>query len=662
MKTLLREIALCLFLISTSELMAQQKPASVSVGLDEIKAKPGETVFVDFIVKLRPGWHTFPQREQINADGIGPMASTISVEPADLVSIIGKVADPKGHVEMDKGFEINIEQYERKVTFKIPVKISKNAKKGEGNFKIIGTFQLCDSTTCLPADDFKASVKLIIAESGTDTSQSAVAAPGQSENPIDGSAAEVSKNTKETKPMVNHSAIVTDAQKEIDSAQARGTFYFLLFAMIAGAGALTTPCVYPMIPITVSFFTKRDEQRKVRAIRDAVIFALGIMSTFVLFGLIAAILQKGTVAGDFAANPWVNLALAGLFLVFAFNLFGSFEIQVPSFLLNKLHAQSNKTSGVLGVFLMGITFSLTSFTCTVSFVGNALSSAGKGDFFYPILGMIGFSFVFALPFLLLALAPSALQRLPKSGGWMNNIKVILGFIEIAFAFSYLSRADTTFDAGLFSREAVLAIWAACGLLIVLYMIGSYKMTLDSDLKHVGGIRAGFAVLFAGATIYLGAGIFGNNIGPFEAYIYSEPSTVRTLTTSNIAAQSEGGTEYTGDWILDDYERAIAIAKKENKNVFIDFTGFNCSNCIWMEKNMFIKPTVDERMKKFVRVRLHTDRRTEPYISYKTMQQEKYQSIELPMYAVVRPDEQVVATASFNRDEQSFMQFLKKGLE
>ena len=315
---------------------------------------------------------------------------------------------------------------------------------------------------------------------------------------------------------------------------------------------------------------------------------------------------------------------------------------------------------------MGLTFSLTSFTCTVPFVGSALISAAGGEWFYPILGMLGFSAVFAAPFFLLALFPSAMNKLPKAGGWMNNVKVVMGFLEIAAAIKFVSNADLVWALGIMPRDLFLGIWIGIGILITIYIIGLFRLEHDSPIQSVGSMRLVFSIFFASVSFYLIAGLVGKPLGEIDAFL-PPPDYSSIMGTSpapalkSVSVTTQGNKTVVDEGWLSDYKAAEAQAKAENKLLFIDFSGFTCTNCRWMELNMFPKPQVKALMDQMVKVRLFTDRRTEPYLSNKKLQESMYNSIELPLYAIVTPSGKLIGTKAFTRDESEFRGFLEKGL-
>jgi thiol:disulfide interchange protein DsbD len=353
-----------------------------------------------------------------------------------------------------------------------------------------------------------------------------------------------------------------------------------------------------------------------------------------------------------------------LFVVIAGNLFGMYEIALPASLVNSLNRKSSQTKGYGASFIMGMVFSLTAFTCTVPFIDLVGKISAGGEWFRPIIGMGVYSAVFALPFFLLALFPSSLTRLPKSGAWMNNIKVVFGFVELAFAVSYFARVDSLAGLDILSREAVLSIWAGCSLLITLYVLGVYRMQLDGNPGHIGGMRAILAVVFASLTLYIFDGIKSSSVGPLEPFVYVESSNTNVSAAGATSEMGRSGGQnelYNGQW-LDDLDSALAIAKKINKPVFIDFTGISCTNCRWMEKNMFPKPEIRALMQQMVLVRAYTDRR---HVSqdkkYQEMQEQRFHSTLLPLYVLLTPNDTFIASSTYTPSTQEFASFLKKAV-
>jgi thiol:disulfide interchange protein len=426
----------------TASAIERKRHASVTMNPTSLSVKAGEKASAKFILKLDKHWHTYPQREQLNADGIGPSTTLFSIEPKNIVQFDGTIKDPKGKKHYDAGFEMETESYEGMVTFEIPLRVKPTTKPGTYQIKIVSSMQLCDTASCIPPDDYIGTVALTVLDNpdaaNTATTADTQAVAAISESPM----TEKEKSTTKTMPQQ-----ATESTNE----QPADTSWATLLLSAFGLGVLSwvMPCVYPMIPITVSFFTKRAEKEHTKPVIDSIVYALGIMATFVIFGVVVAIFFGASAGRDIASNPWLNLFLAALFLVISFNLFGAYEIQLPSSWINSLNKKSNEKSGYGASAIMGMVFSMTSFTCTVPFVNTTSMMAAGGEWFKPIIAMIVYSAVFALPFFLLALVPTLLTKLPRAGGWMNNIKVVFGFVEIAFAVSYFARTDSVLDGGLF---------------------------------------------------------------------------------------------------------------------------------------------------------------------------------------------------------------------
>lgn len=390
--------------------------------------------------------------------------------------------------------------------------------------------------------------------------------------------------------------------------------------------------------------------------RLATIYSIGIVATFTLVGMLLAIFVGAAGINLFAANPWVNILIAAVFLFFAFNLFGAYEITIPTGILTKLdsvtRSHEGEGSGVVGALLMGLTFTLTSFTCTSPFVGTILVSASQGNWQMPLVGMLAFSTVFALPFFVLAVAPQWVSQLPRAGGWMNSVKVAMGFLEVAAAMKFISNVDLVWKWGIFTRSVVLAIWIAIGVILSLYLLGKFQLSHDSKPERIGAFRLVSAILSLAISFYLITGLFGAKLGELEAFLPPE------LEVS--AANKFGGGSGEPAWITNNYEAALQKAKAENKRIFIDFTGYTCTNCRWMEANIFPKPAVAAEMNKFVLARLYTDGEGEIYEKQQQMEQEMYNTVALPFYAIVDADGKTIATfPGLTRNEQEFLEFLRK---
>jgi thiol:disulfide interchange protein DsbD len=412
-----------------------------------------------------------------------------------------------------------------------------------------------------------------------------------------------------------------------------------------------------MIPITVSYFTNHAAGDRSKAVKLASVYSIGIIATFTLLGMLLAIFVGASGITLFAANPWINLLITAIFLFFAFNLFGAYEIAVPTGVLTKLdnltRSKEGEGSGIIGALLMGLTFTLTSFTCTSPFVGTILVEAAKGTWKMPLVGMLAFSSVFALPFFVLAVAPQLVSRLPRAGGWMNSIKVTMGFLEVAAAMKFISNVDLIWKWGIFTRSFVLAVWIAIGIILSVYLLGKFQLSHDSKPERLGAFRLSAAILSLAISFYLLTGLFGANLRWLESFL--PPKDQDSISFSGAGSAEKHA------WIENNYEQALETAKAGNKRVFIDFTGYTCTNCRWMEANIFVEKDVESEMSKFVLSRLYTDGEGAIYEKQQKLEQDKFGTVALPYYAIVDGDGNTISTfPGLTRDKQEFIDFLKKG--
>ncbi len=637
-----------LILAHVTHAAGRDYPATWSVDSKILMSHPGDTLHIPVRVRIEKGWHTYGIKQYLTADGVGPQRTEFSSTLPVLRLLEQRIrVTPAPHVEYDSAFEITVEKLKGTVRFDLPFIVTAT-KPGIYHDTLRIYHQLCTSQNCLPPEEILLPIEFEITSatgvlpSPTQTATTQTAPPQvPNQNP-----------PASTATTANAVTVPPTAEEQ----QSSTWFGLLLLAIGLGIGSWLMPCVYPMIPITVSFFTKRAEKEHTRPLIDSAIYSLGIMSTFVVFGAIAAFFFGATAGRDIATNPWLNLLLALLFLVIAGNLFGMYELRLPSRWINALNRESSRVHGYRSSFLMGMVFSLTSFTCTVPFVDLIGKMAAGGEWFRPLVAMSLYAAVFALPFFALALFPTYIQRLPRSGIWMNHLKVSFAFIEIAFAVSYFARVDSILGWQILSRELVLALWASCALLIGLYVLGVFRTKLDTPLEYVGGIRASVATAFIALSLYLVQGMFGGSVGPLESFVYVESARpVSSVTTE----QAQNANTLLGTW-TEDLDAALRQAQTSGAPVFIDFTGVSCTNCRWMEKNMFTKPSVRALMERMILVRAFTDRRNHPRDAmYKRYQQERFGSTLLPFYVILAPNGSVIATSTYTASEEEFLSFLQK---
>lgn len=594
--------------------------------------KAGDLVQGKLTAKVNEGWHVY----SITQKPGGPIRTTISLATDQPFKLDGQIEGPKPKRIMDPNFNMETELHDGVIDYKVPIRAGMDGVNGPQPIRIAVRFQTCNDTQCLPPRTVK--LEQTISLSGA--SGRSIAEQKTSQTPPAASAASPKPVT--SGPDYTKSSLLS----------------FLWLAMGLGALSLLTPCVFPMIPITVSYFTNHSAQNKRSAVTMALTYSVGIVLTFTALGMALAILFGAGGVNKLASSPWVNLLITLIFIGFALSLFGAYLIQVPPALISKLSSVtgSEESSGVAGTLVMGLIFSLTSFTCTAPFVGTLLVLAAQGNWKWPLVGMLGFSSVFAVPFFVLALMPQLMAQMPKAGGWLNSVKVVMGFLEIAAAMKFLSNVDLIWHWNIFTREAVLAIWVATGILIVLYLLGKFQMSHDSPVQSVTAFRAVMAIVFLSVSVWLGTGLLGKPLGELESFL-PPPSNIGGGATSS--AQSGSSSPAEMSWVLNDFEGGLKLAKEQSKSVFIDFTGYTCTNCRWMEANMFPRSEVRQELDKFVRLRLYTDGAGDLYEKQQNLEQERFGTIALPFYAVLSPDGKLVASfPGLTRNPEEFLRFLR----
>jgi len=426
---------------------------------------------------------------------------------------------------------------------------------------------------------------------------------------------------------------------------------FIWLAVSAGLLSLLTPCVFPMVPITIAYFSSGSgTSRRSHGVRAALLFALGIIATFTALGLTLAAVFGAASLNQFAAHPTTNLVLAALFLVFAANLFGLFDFSLPSGLIKRANQASSRTDS-LGALMMGATFTLTSVTCTAPFVGTLLVLASRGSWAAPVVGMLAYSAAFALPFFLLALAPRYVARLPRSGEWIRTMRILIGLLEVGASVKFLANADMVQGVGLLTREVVLAVWAALAFIGAAYLGRDVIPKARASWKSLPRTLApaGVALFVAG---WLWSGTDGKPLRQVEAFL--PPSAHATTSAPATSAAT------SAQWIINDYPAALAAGRATGKLVFLDFTGYTCTNCRWMEANVFTDPAVEAELERFVLTRLYTDGEGELYEQQQAFQERTFGTVALPLYAVVDADGKVLGTLTgVTRKPAVFVAFLER---
>lgn len=454
-----------------------------------------------------------------------------------------------------------------------------------------------------------------------------------------------------------------------------GWLPFVFSAMGAGFIALLTPCVFPMIPVTVSYFLKQGESNPGSTLKLAIVYCLSIVGAFTGLGLMVSIFLGPEVLNTLANSAWLNLAFAVVFTTFSLMLLGMFEFQIPSWLLTWT-SKKQDTGGLFGVVFMALTFTLVSFTCTFAFVGNVLVLAASGqDYLRPIVGMAAFSAAFASPFFLLALFPSFLKSLPKSGGWMNRVKVTLGLMELAIVTKFLSVADIGFSPDGLPRfldyHLVMGIWIAISIVTGMYLLNVFKMPHDTPTDSVGPLSCMFSLGFFGLAAYIAVGVFSSTPPDGALWAQIEPFAPPRL---NISSEGDLTATHNGLKYELDFDAAVEVASDANKPMFLDFTGVNCVNCRKMEKEVLSTDPVHDVLEDLVRVQLYTDIipgvASQPKVYDRLLarnhdlQNEWLQDTGLPAYVIATPDgkEILARFIGYNPSGADFQRFLKVGLQ
>jgi thiol:disulfide interchange protein DsbD len=619
------------------------------IGTDALA--PGKTFDAALKAEIDPTWHLYAL---IEPDG-GPIATEITLGkgPFNLAGSIGS-EDPKR--ALDPNFNLETPYYEERTTFTLPVRVGTAASAKE-TLRVIVHYQTCNDHLCLPPTDVE--LTLDVATGGKESaSNAAIGAAGTATTPAAATGAAGLKPSPTTagspSDVAQTPAIAKVKRVVVDMAAASATAStlssYIGLAMLMGALSLLTPCVFPMVPITVSYFTNRAGRSRRESVVQALVYGIGIVLTFTAVGFTLALGFGASGLNRFAADPWLNLGVTALFVFFALNLFGFYELALPSRLVNMAAKADEGKGRHVGTLLMGLAFTLTSFTCTAPFLGTLLVVAAQGQWQWPLAGMLAFSSVFALPFVILALVPQLLTSLPKSGSWLLAVKATMGLLELAAAMKFLSNVDLVWNWHVFTRTVVLLSWVLVAVALVAYLAGFIRLGHAPKLKRPGVTRLAGATAFAVLAVWLSLGAKGRSVGELEAFL--PPDDLQGATT---------GGELP--WILNDFDAGLAQARQQHRPLLIDFTGYTCTNCRWMEANMFTRDDVKRELARYVRVRLYTDGRGEMYKNYQRMQQQKFGTVALPYYAALASDgEPVVGFGGLTRHPEEFIAFLRRGLE
>lgn len=690
---------------------------SFSTQPDAKTAKKGDMVTLLFTAQMDKHWHIFSQKESFS------VPTTFTFQKNNTFELVGNVEEPKPIEEKDETIKVTLLYFVDKVTFKQKVRLLQDKAIIKGEIE----YQQCDEKQCIASvtQNFSFALGSEVNNTNKETKTDTIAQKTEKKDTI--SANTSKKDTVEANIIPVNTPEDTLRKKQGKDA---GLLYFMLMAFIAGLAALVTPCVFPMIPMTVSYFTKsggagkalatlnklkkqfekgeideatlkaaeQDYQQKAKVAKkkgrkDAVIYGISIILIYVLLGLITAVLFKSSDAlNAFSTSATVNVIFFLMCVIFAISFFGAFEITLPAKFTNFLDKKSEK-SGLVGIFFMAFTLTVVSFSCTGPLVGTLLVEATQGSFLRPILGMAAFSAAFALPFTLFAMFPQWLNYLPKSGGWLNSVKVVLGFLELALGLKFLSQADLPAHWGLLNRDVFLSIWIGIFLLMGLYLLKYIQLPHDDDSKKIPVSRLILAILTFSFVAYLVPGLWGAPLKPLSGILpplhtqdfianqaENSHSTGITTPTGRVAPELRKYGKIlhapTGFDVYFDLDEAIEVAKKEDKPVIIDFTGHGCANCRRNEENVWTNTEIKDILNnQMVLVSLYVDDKTKlpenerkdgittigkKWSVYETT---VYKQNTQPLYAIIDHNRKdLVAPIGGLTTTQEFSAFLKAGLE
>ena len=688
MKKLISSIMLALIaLVAQAQILT---PVKWKIKLDDKGGAPEKEIV--FTATADKGWHLY----DMNLPEGGPVSTSFTFETLNGAELIGQpVPSVKPTTVYDEQFAMNLRWYPGTVSFTQKLKVTDPAKfKAEGEVE----FMACNDETCLPPDQipFSFDKKSIHVDPALAANSSTTEVDKEDATTVQPDTQVVAEDASElntpdpaaketpatTSPKASDS--LTDSPNlwspVIDQLKLFGdstvsaadtSWLFIFFAgFLGGLIALLTPCVWPMIPMTVSFFLKRTKDRK-KAIRDAVTYGLSIIVIYLVMGLLITGIFGASALNDLSTNAIFNILFFLLLVVFAVSFFGAFELVLPASWTSKLDSKADSTTGILSIFFMSFTLVLVSFSCTGPIIGTLLvQAASMGTAVGPAIGMFGFALALSIPFSVFAIFPNMLQSMPKSGGWLNSVKVVLGFLELALALKFLSVADLAYGWRLLDREAFIVLRIVIFSLLGVYLLGKIKFSHDSEVKYVSVPRLFMAIISFAFAIYMVPGLWGAPLKAISAFAPPLYTQDFNLYKNEVHAA------------FDDYESGMAYAKKVNKPVMIDFSGFGCVNCRKMEASVWTDPKVKQMLENdYVLITLMVDDKTklpqpiEIQENGKTrklktigdkwsyLQRSKFGSNAQPFYILLNDEGQPLGPSyAFNEDVSKYIQFLQNGLK
>ena len=631
---------LSLFL-TIGSLFAQANPVTMSV--ESIpKVRAGEVAEIVISLNMDDEWHIYSIFK--TSAGAGPLPTEVSVG-GNAVGMVAPVIEPEPINAFDPGFETDTYYHKGNTQFTVPVKLKRNLQPGTYKIAVDVFYMVCNARLCYPPIT-KTDTVVVEIEPGS--------------------------------PRADKLSFAVATSYPNDSGPLGKANSLLGIFLLAVGGAILSwvmPCVYPMIPIIISFFGKMSEEKHIGKNMIASFYGLGIAGTFVLIGILVGFLSWGVsdvaaqsryanIGNFIATNSWINLGLGILFIFFALWMFGIINVNVAGTLINKTdQAGQSAKSAYLGSFLLGITFAITSFSCTVPVVGSLLvvAAAGTADgLLTSIFGMMIYGVVFAAPFVALSLFPKALDRLPQSGSWMETLKIVFGFIEIAAAVKFLWVPDLEWELGILPRNVVLAIFILIGLLQIGYLLGFFTIGSAEKIKpfQIGKGRV-IGILLTGMVLFP----IGMSLASPPTYHYAKmPRVMEEFIEAMVPPPpTEDAIAIREGWFVDQYDEALAKAKLEGKPLFIDFTGVYCANCRVMERRVFPMASVKEEFDKMILVRLYVDKKDSLSEAYAQLQFERYQQATQPYYVVLDPEDEYTLVDTGGYIPNGFTDFLIEGI-
>ncbi len=695
-------------------------PTHLSTALSRPAAKVGQEVELIVNARIDDKWHLYATDF---SEDVGPVVFTLKFAPSPAYALVGKPQSVKSHHQMDEVFKGEVAFWEKTGQIRQRIKV---LQPGPLTIKADADYQSCTDVDgrCVPGNESLTFGPLQVSGAALPAASAPAAPPATKPGPPTAAAVTApvpsapaaararadsgansataaapapvvaAPSAAQTPAATSARGVATAVAAGAPVADAGGLWGFGVLAFLSGLAALLTPCVFPMVPMTVSFFTGGQDSRG-RGILKAVVYGLSIIVIYTLIGVVVARLL-GEDGPNFMATHWLpNLLFFVVFVVFGLSFLGLFEITLPSGLVNKADAQADK-GGWLGVFFMAFTLVLVSFSCTGPIVATVLGLAARGQTLAPVVGMLGFSLAFALPFTLFAIFPSWLKSLPRSGGWLNTVKVVLGFVELMLALKFLSMVDLAYHWGILTRDVYLVLWIVLSALLGLYLLGKFRLSHDSPLDHLSVGRLLLAVLAFSFMTYLVPGLFGAPLPLLAGYLPPQSRHDFSLTAGagapvQPAANTLCETPRFGDFLelphglqgYFDLQQAIRCAKQQHKPIFIDFTGHACVNCRKMEATVWVDPQVLTQLQNdYVIVALYVDDKTElPQSEWYTSARDHQQKTSLgkqnadlqvtrygfnaqPYYVLLNPDDPtgkpLVTPIAYEPNVAQFAQFLQAG--